>query len=122
MRLTDESDENLPAVNFFRDVLVPLADAAREEGKSFFPLRPDARAESYYVEPTRRVMNGADFELRAAESLEDFVNELAALWATEGHAELAAMASRLSALASEMREQAEQEEEDDVSAFMYVMF
>jgi hypothetical protein len=89
-------------------------------GREFFALRPDAAAESYYVEPTKRAMKPEDFELRASESIEAFVRELAALWSSEGREELAAMAPRLASLASELRE--DEQQSDDVSPFMYVMF
>jgi len=108
------------AVDFFREVLVPAALGERASGREFFALRPDALTESYYVEPTKRVMKPEDFELRATDSVEDFVRELAALWSSEGREELAAMAQRLVTLASEVRE--DEEQPDDVSPFMYVMF
>jgi hypothetical protein len=108
------------AVAFFREVLVPVAQGERESGREFFALRPDAEAESYYVEPTKGLMRPEDFELRAGESVEEFVRELAALWASEGREDLAAMAPRLAALATEVRE--DEEQRDDVSPFMYVMF
>jgi hypothetical protein len=108
------------AADFFNEVLVPIALGERERGREFFALRPDASAESYYVEPTNRAMRPEDFELRAADSVEDFISELAALWVSEGREELASMAPRLAALASELRE--DEEQPDDVSPFMYVMF
>jgi hypothetical protein len=108
------------AAAFFREVLVPVARVGRESGREFFALRPEASAESYYVEPTNGLMRPEDFELRAAESVGEFVRELAALWASEGRGELAATAPRLAALAAELRE--DEEQPDDVSPFMYVMF
>jgi hypothetical protein len=108
------------AAAFFREALVPVALAERERGPEFFALRPEASAESYYAEPTKRSMAPEDFELRAADSVEDFVRELAALWASEGREGLAALAPRLAALAAEVRE--DEEQRGDVSPFMYVMF
>ena len=108
------------AADFFREALVPAALRERASGREFFALRPDAGAESYYVEPAKREMRPEDFELRAGESAEDFVRELSALWSSEGREELAAMGQRLAALASEVRE--DEERRDDVSPFMYVMF
>jgi hypothetical protein len=108
------------AAVFFREVLVPAALRERDSGREFFALRPDAESESYYVEPTKSAMRPEDFELRACESVEEFVRALAALWASEGGVELAAMAPRLAALAAEVRE--DEEQTDDVSPFMYVMF
>ena len=108
------------AAAFFREVLVPAALRERESGRECFALRPEAGAESYYVEPTKSLMRPEDFELRAGESVEGFVRELAALWASEGREELALMAPRLAALAAEVSE--DEEQPDDVSPFMYVMF
>jgi hypothetical protein len=108
------------AADFFREVLVPVALKERESGREFFALRPEASAESYYVEPTKREMRPEDFELRAGESVGDFVRELAALWASEGREELASMAPRLAALGLEVCD--DEEQPDDVSPFMYVMF
>lgn len=113
-------DKDRRASDFFREVLVPVAEAERESGREFFALRPDSEAESYYVEPTKGVMRPEDFELRAGESVGEFVRELAALWSSEGREELASMAPRLAALASEVRE--DEEQPGDVSPFMYVMF
>jgi hypothetical protein len=116
----EEKDNESVAVEFFQEVIVPLALRERAAGKSFFPLRADPQAESYYVEPTRPLMVASDFELRAADSITDFVEELAALWISEGNEELAAMAPRLIELARKMSEQ--EKHADDVSDFMYVMF
>ncbi len=118
--MNSTKDKELLAAEFFNELLAPLAERERAAAKSFFPLRADPQAESYYVEPTRSVMGTSDFELRAARTLADFVTELAALWTNEGHEELAALAPRLLELAEEMRELEEQAE--DVSPFMYVMF
>jgi hypothetical protein len=115
-----DADRDRSAADFFREVLVPVALRERESGREFFALRPDDAAESYYVEPTKRAMRPEDFELRAADSVEEFVRELAALWSFEGREDLAAMAPRLAALASELRE--DEQQSDDVSPFMYVMF
>lgn len=118
--MTEKQDEFAAAVNFFREVLAPTAAAVRSEGKSFFPLAADPLAESYFVEPTRRTMTHGDFELRAAESREDFVKELAALWKAEGHEELAAMAPRLLELF--VQESDQPLDEDEVSPFLYAMY
>jgi hypothetical protein len=115
-----DADRDRSAAAFFREVLVPVALGERAQGREFFALRGDASVQSYYVEPTNREMKPEDFELRACESIEEFVRELASLWSSEGREELAAMAPRLAALASEVRE--DEEQPDDVSPFMYVMF
>jgi hypothetical protein len=118
--LDGESRRDRRAAEFFREVLTPAALRERAGGREFFALRPEAAAESYFVEPTRRAMTKDDFELRAAESVAEFVGALAALWAAEGRDELAAMCGRLGELASEFG--GEEEQGEDVSPFVYVMF
>ena len=109
------------ALDFFDEEIAPLAERERAEGKWFFPLGFDTEAETYFLTPARNVMEPHDFELRATESPEKFVEELAALWTREGHSELAAMAPRLAELAREMAAR-EQPEAEDLSPFMYAMF
>jgi hypothetical protein len=110
--LTKTEEQTEPAVTFFEEVIVPVAEQRRAEGKSFFLLGPDAEAETYFVEPSRSVMRPADFELGATESTQSFVEELSARWIQEGNEELAAMAPRLAELASEFAAQDEPAEED----------
>ena len=119
--LIETEEQTQPAVTFFDEVIKPLAERARAEGKSFFPLGPDPEASTYFMEAPRRSMRPEDFELRAAESPEQFVAELASLWTHEGNDELAAMAPRLAELASAMAAQ-EQPEAEDLSPFIYAMF
>ena len=107
--------------DFFEDVIVPLAERVRAAGKSYFPRGPEPELETYFVEPTRKVMTPADFELRATESTEAFLGELTALWRQEGHEELTGMIPRLGELAREIPQPNEAEQED-LSPFMYAMF
>jgi hypothetical protein len=118
--LTEKTAKETSSAVFFKEVLTPLASEVRRAGKSFFPLQADAPLKSYYLEPRRPVMDPGDFELRAAESLQDFINELVALWTSEGNGELAALAPGLAELAREIAAQDQKEEE--VSDFIYVMF
>jgi hypothetical protein len=106
---------------FFDEVIVPLAERARAEGISYFPRGPEPELETYFVEPSRKVMTPTDFELRAVESPEVFISELAALWRQEGHEELTEMAPRLAELALKIP-QPDEAEQEDLSPFMYVMF
>lgn len=119
--LTKTEEQAEPVVAFFKEVIGPLAEQRRAAAKSFFPLGPDAEAETYFVTPSRRVMRPADFELRATESTETFVEELSALWTREGNEDLAAMTARLTQLACELATR-EQPEAEDLSPFLYVMF
>ena len=109
------------AFDFFDEVIGPIAERERAAGKSFFPLGFEPEAETYFSTPARKVMTAGDFELRAADSLENFVAELSALWTQEGNEELAVMAPRLFELAREMASRP-QPEAEELSPFMYAMF
>jgi carbamoyltransferase len=108
------------AARFFDCVVVPLADTIRAGGVQFFALKSDSQQQTYYGEPSRRLMDRTAFELPAAESRESFVNELVSLWSAEGHPELAAMRAGL----LELTEGVETPEnfDEEVSEFTYAMF
>jgi hypothetical protein len=119
--LIKSEEQNRAAVKFFDEVIAPLAERVRAEGISYFPLGSEPELETYFVEPSRKVMAPGDFELRATESAEAFISELAAFWQREGHEELAEMAPQLAELAREIP-QSNESEQNDLSPFMYVMF
>jgi hypothetical protein len=105
----------------FVKVLVPLAEALRAKGKTFFALRPEPGATSYFAPAARPVMTAADFELAALESPARFVAELARLWKEEGNPELATLAAELEAIAKELDAEP-RTESDSVAPFVYTMF
>ncbi len=119
--MTKSETQTTPAGQFFDEVVAPLTERVRAEGKSYFPRGPEPELETYFVEPSRKIMIPADFELRATESAAAFMTELAALWQLEGHKELAEMAPQLAELVKNIPRQTEADQED-LSPFMYVMF
>ncbi len=83
---------------FYRQRLVPVADALRKGGVTFFPLKADDQASWYMPAPSEPEL----MEMTP----ESFPDELEKLWRAKGMSELADLAK----------------ESDDVSPFIYVMF
>lgn len=123
---------------FFDTRLLSLAGSGRSDtdtgtdtdtatgspGRGYFPLRPTAGQDSYYV---RRDARAADPAAGMGEI--DYHDEaslaaaLRALWERQGNDELAALAGELAALAWRCGEaERGQEQQAEVSPFIYVMF
>lgn len=99
---------------------MPLARSCREQ--RFFPLGAEPGAESYFTEPSRRVMTPDDFVLRGAESRAEFVDELMAIWRRQGDDDLTTMREPLAQLAEKMTAPDGEESETELPAFIYAMF
>lgn len=97
---------------FFAERLVPAAERARARGVSYFPPGPDDE-ESWYESPpeTPAIMEIDDGQFGA---------KLKQMWQDQGHPELADLAEAFEELARELELKDDQTE--DVSPFMYVMF
>jgi hypothetical protein len=100
---------------FFDKRLVPLAKRLRDRGTRFFPMGPDAEAESYYL-PVSRV-EPEFIELEGPEACE---KALRSLWEEQRMPELAALAGPLLDLA--LRLEIREEEWGEISPFVYVMY
>ena len=106
----------------FDEVLVPLAKARRGSGAPpFFPLQQEASRASYFVPPSLKVMNPADFELDIGGKSEALIDALAAYWARRGETGLAAMAPRLKQLADALGDEAA-ENDGKVDILCYTLF
>src|SRR4051812_37704197 len=116
----NSTDDDAPLRDKLRELffqqMVPSGTRARARG-GFFPLRPDAQASSYYAARAKRSMDAGDFELPAPEKLADALKEL---WRRQGCADLTPMAQTIAELAEALRHQEEQS--DEVSPFIYVMY
>lgn len=97
---------------FYREKLLPLADAARERGIEFFPLGGEENAASYYKD--RNDDGNYVHEVDAANT----AGELEKLWAD--FPELAALAGPIVELAETIKE--DEESSEEVSPFIYAMF
>lgn len=121
MRPTDDDPAEL-AGDLFDQVLLPLAMAKREVGElAYFSLKRDATVDSYFSPSDLRSMAPADFEFPGGGSAEGLISSLAAHWIGEGEFELAAVAPRLSAIATALS-QAAIADDSSVDIFCYTLF
>ena len=107
-------------MKFFFKELMPLAEQLRGEGKAFFPLKGDPGAETYYIRRDKTTIAPEDFEVVGCDAVEGFQDALVDLWTSQGYPQLTALAPTLSRLARSLYRVEEQSEE--VSPFIYVMF
>ena len=106
----------------FDEGLVPLAKARRTSGAPpYFPLQEEASSASYFVPPSLKVMSPADFELQLGDKAEALIDALAAYWAKQGEAGLAALAPRLKELADALGDEAA-ENDGKVDILCYTLF
>ena len=96
---------------FFRDRIVPAAEALRKRGVSFFEREPERSRPSYWNARPRG--EGYIFAIG-----DDLAGELHMLW--REYPELHALADDLAAMTRTMLEH--REESADVSSFIYAMF
>ena len=108
--MTDETRER-DLRRFFRERIVPAAEAMRERGVSFFALAPDRTQTSYWSERPR--FEGYIFQIG-----DDLEGELRELW--REYPELQALSDDLAAMTRTMAER--RQESADVSSFIYAMF
>ena len=110
MRPTDEKILR----RFFAEKLVPAAEALRARGVRFFPLGPEAESGTWYVP----VPEGEPdfFEVDEA-ALAEILRER---WEVESFPELAALATPLIKLSSQL--EVTEKEMPDISPFVYVMY
>jgi hypothetical protein len=101
------------ARRFFEEHLLPAAERLRARGVRFFPLGPTDEEASWYAGPPEI----GDFMELEAEGIEQ---TLRSLWASQDLPELEALTPHLLELARslEVRDQ----EESEVSPFVYVMY
>jgi hypothetical protein len=114
---TDEHDAAL--ARFFREHMLPLAERVKAGG-DVFPMRPDARCETYFIERSKRTATKADFETPAMRSPEELAAKLAAMWRERGDPELVELAPQMQTLAAALAKA--HQKQDDVSPFIYVMY
>lgn len=114
-------DESEAAIrDFCEKVFRPAAEQVAKEGRSFFAHAPDSAATSYYTRRERTSMRREDFETPSFRTAEAFAEELAAMWRSQGLASLCTVTPAMAALAKQLQQVEEQS--DEVSPFVYVMF
>jgi hypothetical protein len=116
-----ERQEAARIAAFFRERVLPLAARLRSGGRPLFPVAPDPSAATYFTPVPRRRMAPADFlgpSGLAAGTLEE---KLRTLWRERGADELAELGPGLARLAAEL-EQLVEDEGEEISPFVYVMY
>lgn len=118
-----EGDFEKLAGSFFDQVIEPLAWAKRTSFETgYFPLGPDADAQTYFEEPTPlRRMTPADFEFAGSGSAAGLIAELSRYWAREGETALAATSPRLLQIADALKRR-NSKPNGDVDIFCYTLF
>ena len=107
-------------IRYFEKELLPAATAIKEQGRVFFPEKPDPEAVTYYTRCRKRTVSAGDFILEGCASFEKLQEALAGLWREQGYPELARTAPTAAALARKLY--TVESESDEVSPFIYVMF
>ena len=98
---------------FFRKRLAPAAEKLRGRGVSFFPLGPELEADTWYTGPPTE----PKFTSLKVDECEAALREL---WQRQDLPELAELAGELMNLAKHLEVQ--EEESEDISPFVYVMY
>lgn len=104
---------------FMKEVL-PVSNLSKKREQAYFPLEPDPHSLTYYLEREQTAMTPEDFEVSGCESSEALEKALAELWNSQGNTELIPLAQTTVRLAEMLREC--EEESQEVSPFIYVMF
>lgn len=116
--MTDKIDKEIDRL--FTQELLPLAARAKGSGTELLQTRLASETPSYYVRRRRPSMSKKDFEVGGCTSPATVERDLQALWADDPEIGLAALAPPMAKLALALREV--EEEADDVSNFIYVMY
>ena len=109
-----ESTTSTNVRDFFDTEVAPRSAAA-----ALFPTAADPAATTYYVRRRHTTMTPASFEILSGANQQAIEDGLKAMWA-EQRPDWVPLAPRVAALAGELHHVQEQEEE--LSPFIYVMF
>ena len=120
MSSTSREDKEQIAREFFRSELLPLARKQQASGHRYFETGPDDAAGSYFVRRSKTRWTAADFESQSVQAPEALAKALADFWTRSGDADLAALAPKFAALATQVYDVDAQD--DNITPFMYVMF
>jgi hypothetical protein len=119
MATTDQTNDR--AIDFFfNKELVELANRLKRGGRSFLAAGVDPKADSYYITRRRRTMTRSDFESAGCRSPDSFPDDLTRLWKGEGREDLLSLIPGLAKLARGLYNL--QDQSDEVSPFVYVMY
>lgn len=120
MNSTDPKNNLSMISKVFSEQLLPLAAQIKANKKDFFEKHGDPSRKTYYVQREQRTVNRDSFAPIGCETEGELSSALAKLWESQGYPELILLAQSFATLAVACRSDEEQSEE--VSPFIYVMF
>lgn len=91
-----------------------------ERRTRFFPLGAEADAESYWQVRDRKTFAPEDFDALGSSTAEELGDRLIELWQDAEFPELESIVRELTRLSESLR--INEEQQDEVSAFIYVMY
>jgi hypothetical protein len=118
--LTNDPKAAKAVLTFFERQLMPLASELKSSGVPLLVSGFEPEAPTYYVTRRKQSMARRDFEWGGCQSVAEFPEQLAALWRQQGHSRLAELAPAIGRLAVALKQR--ETANDDVSAFIYVMY
>ena len=120
MATTNEKKIAKAIADHFTKNLVPLAKSLKEEGIEFYPSGPDESQSTYYIKREKTTMAREDFEIGHCETPQALAEQLLAMWKQQGCDQLEPLAKPLAKLAETLY--AVEEQNEEVSPFIYVMY
>lgn len=104
----------------FLEKIIPVSIDLHKKQINFFPLKPNLNSPTYYLERELTAMRPEDFEVPGCENSEALGKSLAELWISQGYKDLIPLAQTTAELAELLRET--EEESEEISPFIYIMF
>jgi len=104
---------------FFKEI-VPISEELHKKGIRFFPMNFNNNLSTYYIKREKRTMEPEDFEISGCDSFSGFESALTDIWKAQQHNELIPLAQISSKLAKSLY--LKEEDDEEVSPFIYVMY
>lgn len=120
MSSTNPENTEVAIKQFCEKEFRPVAEKLTAEGHRFFEHGGNEDADSYYIRRSRKSMRKEDFETPSFKNAAEFAAELSAMWKSQGLDDLASLTPSMARLAEQLQQVEEQS--DEVSPFVYVMF
>jgi hypothetical protein len=115
------NDQNKKIIRkFFDEHLIPISGNMKSANQTYFRLKPDNQVESYYIERKKKEYSSGDFEISDKLGLQELERILTVFWRGEDDKKLAEIAPDIAKMAKKLYQ--EEQLDEDVSPFMYVMF
>ncbi len=120
MNWIKDKDTSKIVRKIFSKKILPLSKKLQKEGKTFFPLKPNPNARTYYIKREKTSMVPEDFEVSGCDSFNSLEKYLKDLWESDGYSEICSLAKTSSELSKLLY--FIEEENEEISQFIYVMF